>query len=346
MEYCHRLSWSPSDAPPVELPEGVQREFLTSPGGVLELLTSHVFSEGGEVEEKPPLLFIHGGFESAFDFTNYLQFFSSHGYSCYAVSLRGHGASYKLGYLSMFWTCKSLELSHGGSQYSFALDVVLAIAHIRSKHSKDVIIMGHSSGGGLSQYILDRNMEKLGGLVTLAAVPGFGSMGVYVNWVKLDPWFPIRIYFKHFGHPRSPLSSTSLVHNALFSRAFPVESVREVERTMPEYESMRWTVGMMTRFVSAERVVRNILPTLKGGRRVLVVGGGEDKLMSRGIMERLAAWYRIAWESIRGEGEEGVEEDSAEVVRFGVVEGSGHHVMKDTMWNVGAEMVLEWLEGR
>jgi len=35
--------------------------------------------------------------------------------------------------------------------------------------------MGHSSGAGLTQYILDRNMEELGGLVALAAVPGFGS---------------------------------------------------------------------------------------------------------------------------------------------------------------------------
>ncbi|PWW77671.1 alpha/beta-hydrolase [Tuber magnatum] len=310
MDYHHRLSWSPSTAPPAALPEGVRERVFVRPRV--------------------------GCFESALDFTNYLQFFSSRGYPCYAPSLRGHGASYQLGFWSMYWT----------SKHALALDVALVIAHIRSKHSKNAVIMGHSSGGGLAQYILDRDMEKLGGLVTLAAVPGFGSMGVYLNWIRFDPWFLIRIYCKHFGHPRSPLSSTALVHNAFFSRAFPLQEVRELERTMPEYESMRWTVSMMTKFVSAERVIGNILPTLKGGRRVLVVAGGEDKLMNGVIMQRLAAWYRVAWESIRGKGEQGVEEEaSAEVVRYGVVEGSGHHVMKDCMWEVGAEMVLEWLEG-
>jgi len=61
------------------------------------------------------------------------------------------------------------------AKHALALDVTLAIGHIRSKYSKNIVIMGHSSGGGLVQYIIDRNMERLGGLVTLAAVPGFGS---------------------------------------------------------------------------------------------------------------------------------------------------------------------------
>jgi len=170
-------------------------------------------------------------------------------------------------------------------------------------------------------------------------------MGVYLNWMRLDPWFLVRAYCKHFGHPRSPLSSTALVHRVFFSHAFPVQEVREFERTMPEYESMSWSVGMMTRFVSAKRVIGNILPTLKRSRRVLVVAGGEDKIMDGAIMQRLAAWYRLAWEDIRGKGEDEGEGSSTEVVRFGVVEGSGHHVMKDSMWRVGAEIVLEWLEG-
>jgi len=62
MDYRHRLSWSPSTAPPAVLPEGIQREFLSSPGGALEVLASSVLREEGiEVVEKSPLLFIHGG---------------------------------------------------------------------------------------------------------------------------------------------------------------------------------------------------------------------------------------------------------------------------------------------
>lgn len=35
--------------------------------------------------------------------------------------------------------------------------------------------MGHSSGGGISQYLISTGLEKVGGFVALAAVPGFGS---------------------------------------------------------------------------------------------------------------------------------------------------------------------------
>lgn len=68
MDYRHRLSWSPSTAPPATLPEGIRREFLSSPGGALEVLTStRLWEEGIEVAEGPPLLFIHGvGFSLIF----------------------------------------------------------------------------------------------------------------------------------------------------------------------------------------------------------------------------------------------------------------------------------------
>lgn len=109
---------------------------------------------------------------------------------------------------------------------------------------------------------------------------------------------------------------------------------------MPEMESMSWPLGMLTRFVDPKKVVVNIIPTLKDGRKILVIAGAEDKLMGVAIMEQLAAWYRSALELVTGKMEEG-----SDVVRFGVVQqGSGHHLMRDLGWRQCTGLILEWLE--
>lgn len=108
---------------------------------------------------------------------------------------------------------------------------------------------------------------------------------------------------------------------------------------MPETESMLWPLGMMTRFVDPQKVVANIVPTLRNGRRVLVIAGTDDKLMGVRIMEQLTAWYRSAFELVTGKMEEGTD-----VVRFEVVQGSGHHLMRDVEWQQCSGMILEWLE--
>jgi hypothetical protein len=62
------------------------------------------------------------------------------------------------------------------------------------------------------------------------------SFEVNSNWMRFDPWFMVRMYFKHFGHPMSPLSSTKLVKQAFFCDAYPMEKVVEFEKRMPRME--------------------------------------------------------------------------------------------------------------
>lgn len=147
------------------------------------------------------------------------------------------------------------------------------------------------------------------------------------------------MYFRDLLHPRSPLSSTTLVHNTFFSAGFLKEKVQEFEREMPEMESMRWPLGMITRFVDPKKVVGNIVPTLKNGRKILIIAGTDDKLVRVRIMEQLTAWYRSALELATGKNEE-----ETDVIRFGVVQGSGHHLMRDVGWKKCSGLILEWLE--
>jgi alpha-beta hydrolase superfamily lysophospholipase len=57
-----------------------------------------------------------------------------------------------------------------------AADVVAAIEEIQRKEGGgSVVLVGHSSGGGLSQLILSKGLAKVRGLALVAAIPNFGS---------------------------------------------------------------------------------------------------------------------------------------------------------------------------
>lgn len=89
----------------------------------------------------------------------------------YAISLRGHGASWAPCFVSMWALTGITEL---------AGDVVAAVRDVeRREGGRECVLVGHSSGGGLVQYVLDRGMCRAAGMALIAAIPNFGSTGVY-----------------------------------------------------------------------------------------------------------------------------------------------------------------------
>jgi len=181
-----------------------------------------------------------------------------------------------------------------------------------------------------------------------------------MNGFKLDPWFAPRFFIRDLWHPRSPLSSTTLVHRVFFCPSFPREKVREFERFMPDYESLTWPLGMMLPFVKINNVLMNILGWTQDQQRLLVLTGSRDTIMSVKQMRQMALQYRQALVSLIGErlviekenakAEDASEEDclvgvesSASGVRFAVVEGSGHHLQNDLQWENAANQVLKFL---
>lgn len=169
----------------------------------------------------------------------------------------------------------------------------------------------------------------------------------------MDPYFALRMYFRDFGHPRSPLSSTTLVHRAFFSPEYPADQVKEFEPHMPEYESLLWPIGMMLPFINVKNVLENILgwgSTLK--QRLLVVAGRKDTLCGVVLMERMANQYRKAFTSLIkhkhlqvGPSVADVDaKDGSAAVGFAVIEGSGHHIQNDLQWEDGASQILAFVE--
>lgn len=300
----HKLSYIHSAPlfPPSE-PKGIERTYIPTPSGALELL----YSKPTPAKPLRPILFQHGGFGSAACYENYLPWFAERGYPSYSLSLRGHGNSWYLSYWSMYFTPKE----------AFATDLAAAIDYVASKHGNTPILFGHSAGGGLSQITLNMGLSRVYALGLIGAFPNFGGFRVYMNWfLKVDIWSFPRI-FKDLMHPRSPLSSTDLVHRAFFSSSFPTNEVQRFEAGMPEYESMLWPSQMLGRIVDVENVKRGTET-----RKVLIVSGEDDVLMTRDLMERMAVEYGGTIAMVRG----------------------GHNVMRDQYWEESAVQILQWIQ--
>lgn len=255
-------------------------------------------------------------------YRHFLTYFSSKGYPSYSLSFRGHGNSFNPGYWALYFT----------GLRTFVQEAALAINHITSLHSTAPVVMGHSSGGGVIQYVVSYDVATVSGVALLGAVSGFGSLTTYLKWWTMDPWFYPR-YIKDGCHPRSALSSTDLVRQTFFVDDAPEEVVIECEKYMPEYESMSWPMEMMWEFAQPELLAKRVAKMEKG---MLFLAAENDRLVTPKISHQLATWYRSAAEF------EGVSPRFEEKL----LEHSGHHLMTDVSWENGARLVWEWLEGK
>ena len=186
----------------------------------------------------------------------------------------------------------------------------------------------------------------------------FFRMRVYINWWLLDPWFSLRLLF-HGWHPNSPLSHPALTRRAFFSDAVSDSYVVQFQKHINAYESFLWPLGMMVPFANAASVIQRITGWGQGGgQRILVMAGGQDKLMTMDVMEKLAGFYRKPLRllmrdkkldavdnplgQLDKEGDKaknGVDTDS-DGVKLDVVTSAGHHMQNDVEWEVGAEKLL------
>jgi len=163
------LSWRRPTRPPHPLPSGIERFFVDTPSGKIEVLhaAARTTSTTPSLSPRPPLFFIHGGMGGAWVWLEYLQYFSARGIPCYAVSMRGHGDS---------WCPSFVGLTYCTTKRMLADDVLAGLRWAQSREGgSEVVMVAHSSGGGLSQFILSEREVRVKGYALVAAVPGYGS---------------------------------------------------------------------------------------------------------------------------------------------------------------------------
>ncbi|KAI1637245.1 hypothetical protein F4809DRAFT_640666 [Biscogniauxia mediterranea] len=97
-----------------------------------------------------------------------MRFLARQSITSYAVSTRGHGESWRPSFLRMLYAATKRDLAD---------DIVAGINAVEKIEGSEVgsPCVGHSSGGGLSQFILSEGDVQVQGLALLGAVPGNGS---------------------------------------------------------------------------------------------------------------------------------------------------------------------------
>lgn len=340
------LRWRRPTTSPIPLPEGIERFFVDTPRGKIEVLYARPLP-GPKADDASPLFFVHGGMGGAWVWLEFLPFFAARGIPCYAVSMRGHGGSYYPSYLRMVYATTKRMLAD---------DVLAGLRWVQEREGgREVVMVGHSSGGGLSQLLLSEEEVKVKGLALLAAVPGFGSDRVYRSWRTLDPWFIPRMIF-HLWHPNSPLSHPALTRRAFFSNEQTDAYVETFQDRASPYESFIWALGMTKPFINPQ----NALSQITGwgsGERVMVLSAELDKIMTLPIMEDLADMYRATYSAMVREKKlqgndpevvplagEGDGDNTGHGVRYCVVPRAGHHLQNDVTWEIGAQKLLAFYE--
>jgi pimeloyl-ACP methyl ester carboxylesterase len=156
------LYWTRPSGPPAALAEEIHRMFVKTPDGDIELLCARP----AKPTSTTPVVFAHGGMGSAWVWTPYMQYLAQNGITSYAVSTRGHGES---------WHPSFLRMLYATTRGMLASDLVAGIKAVEKMEGEEVVLIGHSSGGGLSQFILNEGKVTVKGLALLGAVPGTGS---------------------------------------------------------------------------------------------------------------------------------------------------------------------------
>lgn len=158
-----------------------------------------------------PLLFIHGAFAGAWCWdVNFLDYFSSRGYECHAVSLRGHGAS----------------RGKRALQHFSVGDYVDDVESVVAGFEQPPVLIGHSMGGFVAQHYLQR--APAAGLVLMASVPPGGLMESSMRLMMQDPMLLTQLMMLHNLGP--DMVDKRIAQRALFSAELAAE----------DHSHMRW----------------------------------------------------------------------------------------------------------
>lgn len=204
------------------------------------------------------ILFIHGMWEGAWIWQNYLDFFAKRGYSCIALNLRGHHDSRPVDDIGQ------VALT----------DYVADAAGVRAALG-DPILVGHSMGGLIVQKLIEQLEAPAAVAITPAAPRGIMS---------IRTWVLLKASTRHLAQilGRKPLSLSRDEAIGLMLNRIPTAEIDDVYRQMvPESGRQTFDLAVKGLPVNAKTVASPFL----------VISGSEDRITPSRMVGKIAKKY-------------------------------------------------------
>ncbi len=171
----------------------------------------------------------------------------------------------------------------------------------------EVVLVGHSMGGLVTQRVIETRQVK--GAVLVASVPARGVLGATLRTLRRAPVPTLRTIATM--NMRHLVATKELVREGFYTEDTDAEVVADTLARL-QNESYRAYLSMIVRWPKPKRVASP----------VLVLAGELDGLFTVSEEQRLARAYH------------------SEAV---VIEGAGHNLMLDSGWRDAADVTIDWM---
>lgn len=251
---------------------------------------------GCRFDAASPILFVHGMWHAAWCWNeNFFDYFEQRGLAPHALNLRGHGGRLT-GPRSLRWT----------SLADYVQDLCDAVALFRNTP----VLIGHSLGCLLVEICLERVRPPAA--VLLAPTRHAIFRRSTVGFFQRHPWRCVELVLR--GSMRPVVATPKLGQEMLFAPTHPPDQVQLYCSRLQD-ESFRVATELLLGIGPR--------PTTSPSTRILVLGGGVDRAVSRGAVESVARSHGSQAEFF---------------------EGMGHDMMLDPKWEIVADRIWRWLD--
>ena len=217
--------------------------------------------------KKHPILFIHGSGGGAWTWENYLGFFSSRGYVCYALNLRGHHGSKPqspIGRISI-------------------LDHITDVSEV-VKALNNPILVGHSLGGLIAQKLAE--LFDPPAVIALSPAPPRGIFPMS----SLGPLLAVIRHGPEILLSRPVIARKTEAFRLILNRIPSYEQDAIYNKGLPQSGRLLFelTIGRLS--VNASRV----------HCPMLIIAGTEDKMIPSRTVRQIALKYQADFREYAG----------------------------------------------